>query len=326
MQFVSLLLSISVLTLAALLGGHSSVAAAQTDDIPDWLSKHIGTSHSQIPPVVLKRARALYLRKQAEGKIKNPCYFAMDATRPSLSSKGQIRHRFYVICESEKSFKAVSSGHGNGRKLPKANFSNGRKCAKNFSNAEGSKLTTGGAYITAETRISFKGFYREQGKKKPFLRAFLLFDGEGDTANARERAIGGHEAVMLKPRCRYKNAKSKYADSDGYVPYGKLVDYSKGRSNGCTTWTPSQSKKILAIVKDNPTTLYIYPESSDISAVKKAVKKGRLPPSSKLYWNATCLRAIKSPKFWPKETLQPIINKWRGSLPKFTHRPLPICK
>ncbi len=326
MHLVSLHLAITFLILVALQAGHSSVAAGQTDDIPDWLSKHVGLSHGQIAPVVLKRARALYLRKQAEGKVKNPCYFAMDATRPSLSSKGQIRHRFYVICEAEKSFKAVSSGHGNGRKLSKANFSNGRKCAKNFSNAEGSKLTTGGAYVTAETRISFKGFYREQGEKKPFLRAFLLFDGEGDTANARERAIGGHQAVMLKRRCRYKNAKSEYADNDGYVPYGKLVDYSKGRSNGCTTWTPSQSKKILKIVKDNPTTLYIYPESGDVSAVKKAVKKGRLPPSSKLYWNSTCLLAIKSPKFWSKETLQPMINEWRRSLPKVTHRPLPICK
>jgi len=326
LQFRSLLLTTTFMALLCLPCSYSSMATEQTSNIPEWLNKHIGTGQNQIAPVILERARALYTRKQTEGKVKNPCYFAMDATRPSLSSKGQLRHRFYVICEADKSFTAVSSGHGNGRKLPKANFSNGRTCAKNFSNAEGSKLSTGGAYFTAEIRTSFKGFYKSSGKKKPFLRAFLLFDGEGDTANARERAIGGHQAVMLKWRCRYKNAKSEYADADGYVPFGKLVDYSKGRSNGCTTWTPSQSKKILAIVKDNPTTLYIYPESGDIEAIKKGVKAGRLPKDSKLYWNATCLRAIKSPKFWPKETLQPIINSWRQSLPKVTHRPLPICK
>lgn len=302
-----------------------SLVSAQASDIPKWLSKHVGTKEGQIAPVVLQRAREHYLKKTAEGKIKNPCYFAMDATRPSIS-RGRMDRRFYAICEARKSFKAVSSGYGNGRKLRQANFSNGRQCAKNFSNAEGSKLTTGGAYITAETRTSFKGYYYTSGKRKPFLRTFLLFDGEGDTANARERAIGGHEAVMLRWRCRYKNPKSKHADSEGYVPYGKLVDYSKGRSNGCTTWTPKVSRKFIAMVKNNPTTLYIYPESGDINAVRAATKSGRLPTGSKLYWNASCLRSIGAPKFWPKETLQPIINSWRQSLPKIKHRPLPICK
>jgi hypothetical protein len=42
------------------------------------------------------------------------------------------------------------------------------------------------------------------------------------------------------------------------------VDYSAGRSNGCTSWTTSDSERILALVKDKPTTLYIYPESTDI--------------------------------------------------------------
>ena len=301
-------------------------AATQTTNIPAWLKKHIGMTDGKIAPVILKRARKKYLQKKAEGKIKNPCYFAMDATRPSMIGKNQTSRRFYIICEEKKSFKAVSSGYGNGRKLKAANFFNGRQCAKNFSNAEGSKLTTGGHYITAETRTSFKGYYYASGKRKPFLRTFLLFDGEGDTANARERAIGGHEATVLRWRCRYKNEKSKYADKEGYVPYGRLIDYSKGRSSGCTTWTSPDTRRILKIVKDNPTTLYIYPESSDITAIKKVVKKGKLPSKSKLYWNASCLQNIKAPKFWPKATLQPIINSWRNALPKTVHRPLPICK
>ena len=158
------------------------------------------------------------------------------------------------------------------------------------------------------------------------MRTFLLFDGEGDTANARERAIGGHPAVYLSWRCRYKNSKSRYADKKGYVPYGKLVNYTGGRSNGCTTWSPSDSRKILAIVKDNPTTLYIYPESGDINAVAKAVKRKKSLSRVGLYWNTSCLRTIRSPKFWPKETLQPIIDKWRKSLPKRRFRELPICK
>ncbi len=332
-QYRSLFLAISLIFLLPILSAHAigaikapvKIPTKKTPPIPNWLKKHIGTSDGKIARIVLERAREHYFQKRAEGKIKNSCYFAMDATRPSIIGKSKSR-RFYTICENKKSFRAASSGYGNGRKLRRANFANGRQCAKNFSNAEGSKLTTGGRYVTAELRTSFKGYYRRSGKRRPFLRTFLLFDGEADTENARERAIGGHQAVMLRWRCRYKNKKSKYADKDGYVPYGRLVNYSAGRSNGCTTWTPAESRKILKIVKDNPTTLYIYPESGDINAVRKVVKSGQLPKGSKLYWNTSCLRQIKSPKFWPKAKLQPIINSWRASLPKYTPRPLPICK
>ncbi|MEZ5787097.1 MAG: hypothetical protein R3D62_11670 [Xanthobacteraceae bacterium] len=60
----------------------------------------------------------------------------------------------------------------------------------------------------------------------------------------------------------------------------------------------TDSEQILAIVKDKPTTLYIYPESGDIDAVARAVKAGRSVSGAGLYWNASCLRAIRSPKFW----------------------------
>ncbi|TDE34806.1 murein L,D-transpeptidase catalytic domain family protein [Antarcticimicrobium sediminis] len=316
----------AVLLLAAGLGARPLQAAAETPEIPAWLQKHVGTSEGQIAPVVLQRARALYQRKRGEGAITNPCYLAMDATRPSAARGGKPGRRFYIICEARKSFRAVSSGYGNGRKLRRAEFSNGRQCAKNFSNAEGSKLTMGGAYVTAETRTSFKGYFRQSGKREPFHRTFLLYDGEGDTENARERAIGGHPAVFVKWQCRFKNPNSPHADSDGYVPFGKLVNYTAGRSNGCTTWSQSASEDILALVEGNPTTLYIYPEAGDINAVAKAVKTGRSLTRAGLYWNATCLKAIHVPEFWPKRTLQPIINEWRQSLPKQPPLVLPICK
>lgn len=301
-------------------------AAALSAEIPAWLQKHVGTSDGQIAPVVLQRARELYQRKLRQGAVTNPCYFAKDATRPSTSPGGKPGRRFYVICESKRSFQAVSSGYGNGRKLQRANFSNGRQCAKNFSNAEGSKLTAGGSYVTAETRTSFKGYYGQSGKRKPFYRTFLLFDGEGETKNARERAIGGHPAIFLRWQCRFKNPESPHADKDGYVPYGKLVNYTGGRSNGCTTWSQPASEEILALVAGNPTTLYIYPESSDINAVAKAVKKRTSLSPAGLYWNAACLQAIGSPKFWPKSSLQPIINQWRQSLPKQPPLVLPVCE
>jgi len=326
MRVTSLLLRLfAFAVIAALPGLPRSFAAEQTSDIPPWLRAHVGNGEGQISDVVLRRARGLYLEKVREGKAKNPCYFAMDATRPSIV-RNQRGRRFYIICEADRSFRAISSGYGNGRSLKGANFANGRQCAKNFSNAEGSKLTTGGGYVTAETRTSFKGYYRVSGDRKPLLRSFLQFEGEGDTANARERAIGGHPAVLLRNMCRRKDPESPYANDEGYVAYGSLLDYSAGRSNGCTSWTQSDSDRIFEIVKDQPTTVYIYPESSDVDAVAQAVKAGKSPAREGLYWNAACLRAIGAPKFWPKDTLRPIIDAYRKAHPPGPPRPLPICK
>lgn len=315
-----------VVLIGAALGGPSQQAAALSSDIPGWLQRHVGTGEGQIAPVVLERARALYQEKLRKGVISNPCYLAKDVTRPSTALNGAPGGRFYVICEKWKTFRVVSSGYGNGRKLKKANFSNERLCAKNFSNAEGSKLTMGGNYVTAETRTSFKGYHLDSGRNVPFYRTFLLFDGEGETENARERAIGGHPAVFLKWQCRLEKPNSPHADEDGFVPFGRLVNYTGGRSNGCTTWSPAQSEKILALVEGNPTTLYIYPEGRDINAVAKAVKRGKSLSRAGLYWNARCLKEIGAPKFWPKKKLQPIINSWRDSLPQYTPRELPICE
>lgn len=306
-----------------LLGLPRSFAAGQPSDVPAWLSAHVGEGAGQIAQVVLQRARALYLRKVSEGAVKNPCYFAMDATRPGGSER-----RFYVICETDRTFRAVPTGHGSGRALKGiANFANGLRCAKNFSNAMDSKLTTGGAYLTGEEINSFKGYYRDAaGKYVVLRRSFMQFDGEGDTANARPRAIGGHPAVLLRGLCLRKAPDSPYADHNGYVPSGKLVDYSSGRSNGCTSWSRSDARQIIPMMKDKPTTLYIYPESADIDAVAQAVKAGRLPLRAGLYWNTSCLREIRSPRFWPKEFLEPLLIQYRKDHPEAPPRPMPICK
>jgi hypothetical protein len=190
-----------------------------------------------------------------------------------------------------------------------------------------SKLTTGGPYVTAEIRTSFKGYYRvSEGKSAALMRSFVQFDGEGDAANARPRAIGGHPAVVVTGLCLRKAPGNPYADREGYVPFGQLVDYSAGRSNGCTSWSPSDSERILALVKDKPTTLYIYPESTDIVAVARAVKAGQSPSRAGLYWNASCLREIRSPNFWPRETLEPVLVQYEKDHPQPQPQPPPICK
>ena len=320
-----LLLLVSIISLnviVAVSGSPRSFAVEQPTGVPAWLQAHIGEGEGQIAQVVLQRARAFYLKKLSEGAVKNPCYFAMDATRP-----GGFARRFYVICEADRSFRAIPTGHGNGRNLQgTANFANGIECAKNFGNAMDSKLTTGGPYVTAETITSFKGYYRDGAAKYvAFSRSFVQFDGEGEAANARPRAIGGHPAAVFRGACLRKDADSPYANQDGYVLFGKLVDYPGGRSNGCTSWSRSDAEQVIPMMKE-PTTLYIYPESNDIAAVAQAVKAGRSPSRAGLYWNASCLKQIGAPKFWPKETLEPILAQYKKDHRAPPPGPIPICK
>jgi hypothetical protein len=246
-----------------------SLAAEQSSAIPAWLMAHVGEAAGQIAQSVLQRARALYLQKLNTGAIRNPCYFAMDATRPNDPGAG----RFYVICEAQHAFHAIAAGHGSGHNLPgAADYSNGRRCVRNFGNALDSDLTAGGVYVTAEAKTSFKGYYRASAHQDAaYLRTFIQFDGEGETVNARQREIGGHPSTILKGVCMRKEPGSPYADGDGYVPFGNLVDYTGGRSNGCTSWSPSDFRQILPMVQSNPTTLYIYPAAADINAVARAV-------------------------------------------------------
>jgi hypothetical protein len=80
------------------------------------------------------------------------------------------------------------------------------------------------------------------------------------------------------------------------------------------------------MLKDKPTTLYIYPEGADIDAIAQAVKAGQSPSRTGLYWNASCLREIGSPKFWPKETLEPDLVQDAKAHPEPSPRPAPVCK
>jgi hypothetical protein len=300
-------------------GTAASLATEQSSDIPAWLRSHIGEGEGQIAQVVLQRARALYLKKVAAGIVKNPCYFAMDATRPHRGGSGK---RFYTICEADRTFRAAATGHGSGRNMKGvANFGNGKECVKNFGNAQDSYLTTGGAYMTSETRTLFKGYYRSSAKQDAVLmRSFVQFDGEGETANARERDIGGHPAVLLR-QIRYRwMPKSPYANENGCVPVGTIEDYASGRSNGCTSWSRSDAEQIVPLMKD-PTTIYIYPESADIKAVAQAVSARQPQSSNRPYWNGVCLKQIGAPKFWSRETLGPLLARFHKEPDPASSRP-----
>lgn len=83
-RLISVPLGAAVLfVLAALTASVGSFAALRPSNIPDWLQRHVGDNEGQISQVVLERARALHQKKVSEGSVSNPCYFAMDATRPA---------------------------------------------------------------------------------------------------------------------------------------------------------------------------------------------------------------------------------------------------
>lgn len=299
-----------------------AASPALSAETPAWLMAHVGVGDGQIAAPVLAKARALYFEKVREGKVQNGCYFAMDATRPNTSAG-----RFYIICESQQVFRVMASGHGSGRNLPGvANFQNGRECVKNFGNAADSDLTMGGSYLTSEEKTSFKGYYRASSSRIEMLtRTFVQFDGEGETANARKRAIGGHAAVTIKGVCMRKAPGDSHANKDGYVPFGKLVDYAGGRSNGCTSWNQPDAAMIMNMVKDSPTTVYIYPDAAVVKAVEQAEKRGMSPAQAGLYWNSSCIKEIGSPHYWSKDVLEPLIVQYRHDHPGPPPKPTPLC-
>jgi hypothetical protein len=79
------------------------------------------------------------------------------------------------------------------------------------------------------------------------------------------------------------------------------------------------------MVRNDPTTLYIYPDAADVNAVARVVAAGQSLLRAGLYWNASCLKEIRSPKFWPKESLDPIIAQYNRDHPAPPPRPTPIC-
>jgi hypothetical protein len=81
------------------------------------------------------------------------------------------------------------------------------------------------------------------------------------------------------------------------------------------------------LLKDNPTTVYIYPESHDIEAVAQAIAAHQQPSRAQPYWNAFCLKQTGSPKFWPKETLEPILARYhKDPQPPASAWSPPVCK
>jgi hypothetical protein len=81
------------------------------------------------------------------------------------------------------------------------------------------------------------------------------------------------------------------------------------------------------LLKNNPTTVYIYPESRDIEAIAHTVAAHQSLSRVGLYWSAFCLKQIASPKFWSKEVLEPILARNRENPePSVSAWSPPVCK
>ena len=74
------------------------------------------------------------------------------------------------------------------------------------------KLTTGGAYVTGKEILFQRLLSRLVGKLVALSRSFVQFDGKGDAANARRRAIGGHPAVIVREYVSERVRQIPYAN------------------------------------------------------------------------------------------------------------------
>ena len=84
--------------------------------------------------------------------------------------------------------------------------------------------------------------------------------------------------------------------------------------------------QFVSLIKDEPTTLYIYPEASDVEAVAKSVAAGRTPAQAGLHWSAACLAEVRAPRYWSRSRLEPMLAEYARRHPAPPPRPTPICR
>jgi hypothetical protein len=64
--------------------------------------------------------------------------------------------------------------------------------------------------------------------------------------------------------------------------------------------------------------------SAGVDALARAVAADRSPPGAGSYWSASCLKEIGSSRFWPKETVEPILAQYNKARPAPAQQPTPI--
>ncbi len=212
---------IRILTLVVLVVLPGAGAADTEDGATLDLFDRIVAQTENLRPEVLGLALTAYDEGLEDGYFTGPRLTVIDYTLPSYEK------RLWVIdVETETVLFAEIVAHGMGR--PRGSGGD-METAKDFSNLIGSRKSSLGLFITAETY---------QGRHGYTLRLDGLEKGVND--NARERLIVIHSAH--------------------YVTLDRAADHLVGRSWGCPVVRPKISKKLIDAIKGGSALWIYYPD------------------------------------------------------------------
>jgi len=214
---------IRILTLALLVVLSGVGASAAADGVPNGLVDRLVAQTENLRPEVLELALAAYTEGFEKGYFSRERLAVIDYTLPSYEK------RLWVIdmkTETVLFEEIVAHGMGN----PRGSGGN-METVKDFSNRVGSRKSSLGLFVTAETY---------QGRHGYTLRLDGLEAGVND--NARERLIVIHSAP--------------------YVTKPRADDHAVGRSWGCPAVRPKVSRPLIDAIKGGSAVWIYYPEES----------------------------------------------------------------
>jgi len=209
----------SLLTVVALLVGLAPSAASDgaSTGFVDRLVAHT----ENLRPEVLELAFAAYAEGLEGGHFTRERLTVIDYSLPSYEK------RLWVVdMENQRVIFEEIVAHGMGN--PRGSGGD-METAKDFSNLEGSRKSSLGLFVTAETY---------QGQHGYTLRLDGLEEGVND--KARERLIVIHSAH--------------------YVTEDRADDHLVGRSWGCPVVRPEISKELIDAIKDGSAVWIYYPD------------------------------------------------------------------
>jgi hypothetical protein len=202
----------------------SGVATADADDgaPPDLVDRLVAQTEN-LKPEVLELALAAYAEGMEKGYFTRKRLTVIDYSLPSYEQ------RLWVIdMATERVLFEEIVAHGMGK--PRGSGGD-METAKEFSNRRGSRKSSLGLFVTAETY---------QGRHGYTLRLDGLEEGVND--NARERLIVIHGAhYVTKPR----------AD-----------DHMVGRSWGCPSVRPKVARPLIDAIKGGSAVWIYYPDAA----------------------------------------------------------------
>ena len=210
----TILVSLTVLLLAV--GSHAADLA-----FPRRLVDHLVSQTENLRPEILRLAFMAYAEGLEDGHFTLDRLTIIDYSLPSYEERlWVIDMETAIVLFEEIVAHGMGSPRGSGGDM---------EAAKGFSNLHGSKKSSLGLFVTAETY---------QGQHGYTLRLDGLEEGIND--NARERLIVVHSA--------------------NYVTDDRADDHLVGRSWGCPVVRPEISKELIDAIKGGSALWIYYPD------------------------------------------------------------------